>query len=136
MLGINTHRWSWALLSVLIILSGCSSEGLSEVSGSVTLGGTPVANGAITFTPADGQGRTAGCPIKDGKYTAQVPVGKMQVSISVPKVVGKKKLYDTPDSPEGDLYGESAPAKYNSQTELELEVKPGRNSKDWNLDAK
>lgn len=136
MIGIDSPRLSFGLLSVLVVLMGCSSEQMGDVSGLVTLGGTPVANGAITFTPVDGSGRTAGCPIKDGKYTAQVPVGKMQVSITVPRVVGKKKLYNTPDSPEGDLYDESAPAKYNSQTELELDVTSGRNAKDWSLNAK
>lgn len=136
MLRIVVVRSSLILLSALLLLSGCSDEQLAEVSGTVTVGGVPVEEGSMTFTPADGQGRTAGCPIKGGKYSAQVPLGKMQVSITVPIVVGKKKLYNTPESPEGNLYAESLPDKYNSKTELELEVKSGRNTKDWNLDAK
>jgi len=119
-----------------LMAAGCDGSKLADVSGTVTFDGTPVEEGTITFIPADGQGQTAGGPIKDGKYSAQVPVGTMKVSISYPKAVGKKKLYNTPNSPEGTIWKEGLPARYNEQTELVLEVKSGRNTKDWELTAK
>jgi hypothetical protein len=36
---------------------------------------------------------------RSGKFSSEVPIGESKVEIRVPKVVGKKKLYDTPDSP-------------------------------------
>jgi hypothetical protein len=120
----------------LSFLGGCDDSNLSEINGTVTVEGTPVGAGSITFFPADGQGPTAGGAIKDGKYSVKVPPGKLKVSISAPKVVGKKKLYNTPDSPEGDITAETLPARYNAKSELEFEVKSGKNTKDWDLQKK
>jgi hypothetical protein len=57
----------------------------------------------------------------------------MKVSISAPKVVGKKKIYPTADSPEMPVTREALPARYNEQTELTLDVTAGTISKDWEL---
>jgi len=117
------------------LAAGCDGSGLADVSGTVTVDGAPVEEGSITFVPADGQGQTAGGPIKDGKYSVRASPGRMKVSISAPKAIGKKKLYNTPNSPEGTIWKEGLPARYNEQTELTLDVKPGRNAKDWELTA-
>jgi hypothetical protein len=60
----------------------------------------------------------------------------MKVSLSATKVVGKKKIYPTPESPEMDITVESLPARYNENTELTLDVKPGKNEKDFPLTSK
>jgi hypothetical protein len=60
----------------------------------------------------------------------------MKVSISSPKLVRMKKLYNTPDSPEMPWNEEALPKRYNEQTELELDVTPGSNKKDWDLQGK
>ena len=124
------------LLCALLPLVGCDDGNIAEVSGTVSLDGTPIEAGSIMFVPADGSTSTAGGAIKNGKYSVKVPLGKMKVSITMPKKVGKKKLYNTPDSPEGDLWAEGLPAKYNEKSELELEVKSGRNPKNWELTKK
>jgi hypothetical protein len=124
------------LLVSLLALAGCGDHMTGEVSGTVTLGGTPVQAGAITFIPVDGKTGTAGGAIKEGRYSARVPVGLMKVSISVPKVVRMKKLYNTPNSPEMPWTDESAPARYNAKTELRFEVAPGANEKDFALERK
>jgi hypothetical protein len=124
------------LVIACVLLAGCEGSKFADVAGTVTLDGEPIADGSITFIPSDGQTPTAGGKIKDGKYAASVPIGTMKVAISYPKVSGTKKLYDTPDSPVGYLYKEAVPARYNEQTELVLEVKAGRNTKDWELTAK
>ena len=51
----------------------------------------------------------------------------------VPKVMGEKKLYNTPDSPKQKILAESLPAKYNDQTELKLDVQRGENRQDFSL---
>jgi hypothetical protein len=119
-----------------LLAAGCDGSGMADVSGTVTVDGTPIEEGAITFFPIDGQGPTAGGPIKDGKYSVKVPLGKMKVTISQPKAIGKKKLYNTPDSPEGIIWKEALPARYNEQSDLVFDVQSGRNSKDWELTAK
>jgi hypothetical protein len=93
-------------------------------------------HGAITFFPVDGKARTTGTKIIGGKYNANVPLGLQKVEIHVPKVIGRKKLYNTPDSPMEDITDESLPAKYNRQSELQLDVKPGNNEQDFNLTTK
>lgn len=126
------HITSWIAFA---FITGCLSDNdYGEVSGTVTYDNRPVEDGAITFIPLDGKGPTTGGTIKDGKYAvARVPVGTMKVSISGSKVVGKKKLYNAPNSPEGLITQEYLPEKYNLKTELTFEVKRGVNSKDWHL---
>jgi hypothetical protein len=62
----------------------------------------------------------------------------MKVSLSKEKIVGYKKLYNTPDSPQRPVTAEALPAKYSDtdKTELRLDVKPGRNQKDWDVQSK
>jgi hypothetical protein len=119
---------------VLFLALGCAAE--SEVSGTVKVGGADLDSGAILFVPVDGKTGTAGGEIKQGRYSVKVPVGQMKVSISAPKVVGQKKVYNTPNSPVMPVTAEALPARYNEKTELTLDVKPGRNTKDWALDGK
>ena len=121
-------------LVLLLLLGGCSKEATTaEVSGALLVDGRPAETGAIGFFPVDGQSPTSGAAIKDGRYTAQVPFGKTKVEIRVPKVVGEKKLYDTPDSPVKPILEESLPEKYNEESELEIDVQPGTNSHDFDL---
>jgi len=114
----------------------CPASGNSageRVCGIVTINGDPVEKGAITFKPLDSQSSNAGAMIKEGKYEAIVAQGKSKVEIRVPVVVGQRKLYETPNSPLQDVTKESLPAKYNKETELEIDVVLGTNEKDWEL---
>ncbi len=125
-----------ALLLALLALAGCGGGSMAEVSGTVTLDGKPIELGAIQFFPADGKSVTTGGAIKDGRYSVQVPIGIKKVSLMATKVVGKAKLYATADSPEVPRTQEMLPAKYNEHTELRLDVKPGTNRKDFELQSK
>jgi len=123
-----------SLLAALGILAGCGGDpSMAEVRGSVTFDNNPIEKGSITFFPIDGKTKTAGCQIKDGQYVAQVPVGTMKVSISVPKVVGKVPLFDTPGSKMRDIIEEVLPPQYNEETTLRLDVTPGKVEKDFEL---
>ena len=134
---MRTSRGLWAGgLATLLVLAGCSEPKTAEVSGTVTVDGEPVKRGSISFFPTDGNAPTAGAVIKDGLYSTKVPITAMKVKISAPKVIGKRKLYDAPDSKEVDVVEEGLPAKYNKDTELTFEVKPGKNQKDWELQSK
>ena len=125
------------LAAGMVAVAGCGADdGTADVSGTVSFEGKPIENGSINFIATDGKG-TGGGVIKDGKYAAtKVPVGPAKVQISGSKVVGKKKAYNTPDSPMQDITAEMLPKKYNEQTELTFEVKPGKNEKNFELSPK
>ncbi|HEV3384114.1 MAG TPA: hypothetical protein VG097_04825 [Gemmata sp.] len=123
-------------IAVLGMLAGCSSNTTAEVTGSITVDGQPAEKGSISFIPADGKSTTEGGIIENGKYTAKSAVGAMKVQIRVPKVTGKKQLYDDKKAEFVPTYSETLPKKYNTDTELTLDVKPGKNEKNWELTTK
>src|SRR5262245_37526651 len=127
MIRRNLARAVLGFVFTAIGLWGCSSERpTGTVTGEVTLDGQPIKDGRISFEPIDGQGQTGGAAIVEGKFKAEkVPVGKMKVAINGNKVVGKHKVYDTPESPVVDQVVELVPYKYNFQSELTLEVEKG-----------
>src|SRR4051812_28331476 len=112
---MHPSRRIGAAIAVVALTLGCGGEpDTGDVSGTVTYDGKAVDDGAITFYPAAGP--TAGGTIKDGKYTAtKVPVGTSKVVVSGSKVTGKKKMYDTPNSPEMPVTSEYLPPKYSSK---------------------
>jgi hypothetical protein len=114
----------WGLLLAAVMAAGCGGNNMAEVRGTVTVDDAPVALGAITFYPIQGKTTTAGGRIKNGQYAVQVPLGEMKVVINVPKKVGSKPLYDTPNSRVRDVIEESLPARYSDpeRTELRLDV--------------
>lgn len=123
------------LQAACLALLGCSPPTMGTVTGTVTVDGEPAEVGAISFFAVDGRAPTAGAPIVDGTYTAEVTPGVCMVQVRVSKVVGERKLYDTPDSPVRKVWGEVLPAKYNDNTELRLDVKAGENRQDYALSA-
>jgi hypothetical protein len=71
------NRFSVILLGAAAIVAslsiiGCGDDGLSQryaVSGTVTYKGAPLDKGLINFVPEAKEGRGAGGPIENGKYT-------------------------------------------------------------------
>ncbi len=121
----------------LLCITGCGPESnTAYISGTVSIDGKPTDKGSISFIPVNGQGPTAGAEIKDGKFNSQAALGECKVEVRVPKVVGKKKLYDTPDSPIQDVMEEVLPSKFNEASELRIDIKKGTNTKDWDLKTK
>jgi hypothetical protein len=51
-----------------IATAGCGPSG-SSVSGKITLNGSPVSDGYVTFFPEDGKSPAQGAQIKDGAYS-------------------------------------------------------------------
>jgi hypothetical protein len=122
------------LLAALFAAAGCGDDGKTAlVSGTVEIDGEPLESGTMTFVPIDGHTPTAGGTIKHGRYAVRVPITTMKVSISAPRVVSMKRLYDTPNSPERPITEEALPARFNEATELTIEVKPGSNVRDFPL---
>jgi hypothetical protein len=84
----------------------------------------------------DGQAQTASTKVADGKFSTTVPLGKMRVEFSSPKVVGKHKAYDTPDSPVVDDVVELIPERYNTKSEFTITVKKGSQDESFALKSK
>jgi hypothetical protein len=134
----GTGRTVFRLLFIAIfdVLAGCSSDlQHGTVGGKVTLDGRPLAAGLIRFVPVDGQTATADATIVDGEFTARMPIGEKCVTISAPKVVGKRKAYETADSPTIDIVEELLAARYNARSELMLSVTAGEQSHDFTLNS-
>jgi hypothetical protein len=124
----NRRAYLLAALAVgLVAAAGCGGQPKAHVRGKVTLDGKPVTDGIIQFFPTGATGQTAAGTIKDGVYDVEASVGEMKVTISANQVVGKQKMYDTPDSPEIDVLRQLIPARYNTASELKATLKDGTN---------
>lgn len=123
------------VMLVGLLSTGCDVPTEGEISGSVTVNGKVPADGSsITFIPMDGKSSTAGALLKEGRYTVRAPLGVCKVDIRVPRPIVKKgRPTGGPGAEGGGWIEESLPAKYNDQTELTFEVKPGKNLKDWDI---
>jgi len=122
---------------MLLVAVGCGEESsMGQLTGTVTVDGQAVEGGSIAFFPTDGKSQTAGGMIRLGDYSVQVPFGSAKVEIRVPQIMGKQKMYNTPDSDEQPIVRETLPAKYNDRTELLVDIQPGTNREDFSLSTK
>lgn len=131
-----------------ILLAGCLTAGCSkgppygDVAGNVTLDGREVASGSIRFVPLDGMTGTAGGTITAGAYSVRVPVNKVRIEISAAGAQSSQSGLSAPN--ETDLVAsgnyvmptELVPAKYNTKSELILQVVEGKNSANYDLKSK
>ena len=120
---------------VLLLLAGCDAgPQYMPVTGRVTFDGVPIESGVVQFVPADGKSPSAkGGIIKNGEYAAEVAPGEMIVRIVGHKVVSKRKIYDTPDSPIMEKTDQFVPKKYNSETILKATITAGKDDLDFKL---
>lgn len=134
------HRFRGCVLLLSLALpsaAGCSgSDTEGKINGTVTLDGTPLKEGTVRFVPVDGKSQTASAPIKDGKFSAKVPLGEMRVELSAPLVTGKHKVYDDPNSPTVEDVAELLPDRYNTKSELKITVKKGSQDETFPLTRK
>lgn len=114
--------------------TGCGPA-TATVEGTVTLDGQPVDGGAILLAPAEGEGPSVTAPIVAGHYALTTRPGTMRVQISAPVVVERRKAYEGADAPLIEVTRERLPARYNTQSELTVDLQPGPNTKDWVLSS-
>ena len=122
----------------LMLMAGCGSAGPDQhaVSGKVTLDGSPVENGTISFmSSGDGPPESAHANIVNGSYT--IPAdrgpqsGSFQVMIYCPKPTGKTTI-DTDTGAAVPVMQETIPKKYNEESTLTIEI-AGSESHDFEL---
>ena len=94
-----------------------------------------VENELVAFVPAEGQGLSGGGTILDGKYHIAAAVGpktgKYRVEIRWAKPTGKQYRSETGEMLE--VTAEGLPEKYNNKSELTADLKPGKNTVNFDL---
>jgi len=133
MMPISNLCWLAASLAFIPALGCGANDGKSAVSGLVTVDGSPVSGGSISFTPVGGRGPSAGGMISEGRYQTRVVPGPVKVAISVPKVVGERKLYKAANSPVQHVIEEALPPRYNEATELQIDVREDSSEHNFDL---
>lgn len=135
---MRSQSWLCVVFCFVFLLCGCNSGPVMiKVHGMVTVDGQPAPEGLVQFEAIDGKSPSAkGGIISQGQYSAEVPPGEASVKIFVPKVVGKRKVYDTPDSPVEDVRVETLPSKYNSESTLKETISAERTQIDFKLSSK
>lgn len=132
-LAVRRPTISWllglGLLVAAVIGGGCRESGPQRVSvsGTVTLDGHPLEEGAILFTPIDGTpGPKAAAAIVDGQFHLDTesgpPVGRLRVAITnqrPPQYLGPydKTVTNTPTEQP------TIPVRYNDASTLTIETK-------------
>jgi hypothetical protein len=136
---MSRGAWRCAVVVVVnLVLAGCGASGPAKghVKGKVTLDDRPIEKGTILFTSPDQKLPNTGVDIRQGAYEADVYAGPMIVQISALKAVGKRKSYDAPDSPLEDIYQEQLPPRFNVESELTADIKPGEQELNFALSSR
>lgn len=131
-------RFAFGLI-VLLLTGGCGKDHANRgaIQGEVKLDGRPIEEGSILFTPVDGtKGTVAGTQIEKGRYQIAgqngPAVGWNSVAISTLRKTGR--MMEKPMTPPGQMveeYVEAIPPRFNTESTLKLEVKPGENTADF-----
>ena len=115
-----------SLLAATLAMTGCGGgKGKIPVSGEVTYDGQPIVEGLIHFQPSGNDAPVVIEAIKDGQYNTDTTGGVMPGEYTV------EICAYNPGEPVSNLPGapprrQLLPAKYNVQSELKLEIKPGQ----------
>ncbi|HYH65185.1 MAG TPA: hypothetical protein VD866_10865 [Urbifossiella sp.] len=119
---------------LLASLSGCGGDGPSHVTGSVTLDGRPVADGAVTFVMTGGGSDREGAVIRDGAFEVKLKPGRYRVELTGQKQVGtrRQKGFDGKEE-EVRVTEPLFPERFNTKSELVEDIKPGSNTMKFDL---
>jgi hypothetical protein len=127
------------VVGLLVALAGCGGAKRGQVSGQVTLDGAPVDGGEIRFLP--NVGLPARADIVNGRYTipeASGPsLGMVRVEVRWTRKTGRRVPAMAP-APPGTMIEETAqsvPARFNRNSELQVDIASGNNQFDFALDT-
>jgi len=130
----------WICLVVISSIAGCSSESASSLSGKATFDGAPIPDGNIRLDPiGDTPGPGGAAKIIAGKYEiprdAGMLAGKHQVLISAARATGRQVRAENLNGGPSTIaeIAPYIPARYNANTELDVDLKPGENTEDFDL---
>ena len=126
------------------VFTGCQRDSLNLVTGTVTLDGTPIEEGAISFMPSGSSGVSAGSQIKNGVYSARVSPGKMIVKIYAERSLTEEdmKAYKANPmmqsslTPIEEMKKQYIPENYNEKSSLTVDVQGNMKNLDFQLESK
>ncbi|WP_145177826.1 carboxypeptidase regulatory-like domain-containing protein [Gimesia aquarii] len=132
-------------LVLYVCVFGCGGPAsdqpdLGLVKGVITFDGAPLARATVTFLPDSGR-RAIATTDAEGKYeliyirdTPGCKIGHNKVAITT-LTEGEDEVEQEGDDAQVEVESvkEKIPAKYNTKTELEADVKAGENTFDFNL---
>lgn len=111
-----------ALAVACLLAAGCADRRYAEVTGSIQLGGKPLAGAFVVFTPnRPDEVRGVGSTDAAGRYRILRPGGKFGAPLGPCTV-----------SVHGGDSGTPIPKQYSTASELVYDVKPGAN--EFNVD--
>ena len=119
-----------AVCAMGLAIAGCGRSDLPElgrVQGNVTLDGKPVPNAAVGFYPQSGGRQALSIIDQDGKYDLIFVHGVNGAKTGMNEV--------TVFWPDGSEPTVAIPAKYNKDSQLKFEVKPGKNTFDIKMES-
>jgi hypothetical protein len=132
------YLWTiWAVTHLSTML-GCGPGAAPSVTGKITLDGSSLDQATITFIPQAGsQSQAAWATTTNGNYdispASGLGTGNFRVEIRALRPV-------TGGSPQNDptliAAKEAVPSKYNSNSELSVDIKPGPNTANFELRSK
>jgi hypothetical protein len=130
--------WPAMAIALCLMIAGCGGRRIDQgaVHGEVKLDGKPLAAGSILLAPLPGtKGQASGGPIENGRYqVAGAAVGWNRVEIHGLRKTGKQVL--KPFAQHGETVDEVAEAiapRFNSESDLKIEIKPGENTADFDV---
>jgi hypothetical protein len=131
----RSRRWNaaWRYAGAACLLVGCGGADLGSVQGTVSWQGAPLPTGEVRLVPLSNQGKIAAAHVEQGQFSVELAPGPWRIEFSAPKVTGKQRMYDAPDSPTVDVVEELLPPRYNVQSELTLDVVAGSQEAKFDL---
>ncbi len=130
-----------AALAILLLTAaaGCGEKAMDYaslnlvlVSGTVKLDGSPLANARVRFVDENGSG-SEGITDSAGRYSLRYDSNRLGAKPGKKKVKITTAAETAADDPDAISKSEKVPAKYNSATELEVEVTSEQTAYDFAL---
>ncbi|MCC7335223.1 MAG: carboxypeptidase regulatory-like domain-containing protein [Pirellulaceae bacterium] len=126
---------AWAL-AFICLATGCGN-GLSGVSGTVTLDGEPLEKAFVEFSPPNGR-PSMGKTDSNGYYRLEYSTSQTGVEAGEHKVrifTHEDASIDMKTGEPTPAVKEIVPAKYHRKSELTAQVEPGSNDIDFDLES-
>lgn len=113
---------TWLAAFMLLAIAGCGGDGLTDVTGTVTIDGAPLAEGDIVMEADDKNSAPQGAPIANGQFKMRIGPGKKIVRINASEGDG---VVDPLMKTEGRR--SIIPPEFNTASTLTAEIKSGVN---------
>jgi hypothetical protein len=113
---------------------GCGGDGKVPIQGTATWNGQPIEIGYVELQPTDNEGQFASAEIREGKFTLRTSPGPRRVKVTASRQIGEIPPSDRIPNPEPIMH-QYLPSQFNTQSELETEIKADSPSLVLNLEG-